>query len=220
MVRQNANSGQTRKKLLQAGTRLFAEHGFRAVSTRDIAQEAGVNAALISYHFGGKDGIFEEVVRACASEHVAERMHQLTKAQSKGQVLTLEDILRLYLNPLINKNKWANSGDYFARLHAVMVTERSDLAEDVAARAFNTVNLAFIDEICIRLPHLDREVVIWRFYAMIGSLLFLNTQPSPPGLKTISAGKCDSSNPEHVLMQILPFVLAGLSADAPKDHVK
>lgn len=216
MARKNANSAETRKKLVDAGTRLFAELGFRAVSTRDIAREAGVNSALISYHFGGKDGIFEEVVRTSAADHVAERMHQLTIAQSKGSNLDLQDLLRLYLSPLVNKTKWATQGDYFSKLHAVLVSERPDLAEDVAARAFNTVNAAFIDEIGARLPHLTREVVIWRFYSMIGTLLFLNTSPGPPGLLTISGGKCDSTDPEEVLRQIMPFLLAGLSADAPE----
>ena len=97
----------------EAGLRLFSDFGFRAVSTRDIAKEAGVNAALLSYHFGGKDELFETVVRASTSDHVAERMQMLTKARAKGKTLTLEGLLELYLQPIMNNRKWSNSGDYF-----------------------------------------------------------------------------------------------------------
>ena len=41
-------------KLLAAGTELFAKKGFAGVSIRELAEAAGVNSALISYHFGGR----------------------------------------------------------------------------------------------------------------------------------------------------------------------
>ena len=209
------DSVETRAKLVEAGMRLFADFGFRAVSTRDIAKEAGVNAALISYHFGGKDELFETVVRASTSDHVAERMQMLTKARAKGKTLTLEGLLELYLQPIMNNRKWSNSGDYFTRLHAVMVAEKSDLADQVLSRALSSVNIAYIDEICALLPHLSRETITWRFYAMIGSFLFLNTEPSPPGMLTVSGGKCDASDHAEVFRQMLPFFVAGLSAPEP-----
>lgn len=51
----------TRLALLQAATNVFSEVGFDAASTRAIADAAGVNQALIGYHFGGKDGIYTAV---------------------------------------------------------------------------------------------------------------------------------------------------------------
>ena len=53
-----------RDKLLSAGTELFAVQGFAGVSIRELATAAGVNSALISYHFGGKAGLYEAVVTA------------------------------------------------------------------------------------------------------------------------------------------------------------
>ncbi|MCW3464624.1 TetR family transcriptional regulator [Chitinophaga sp. PC15] len=43
--------------------RLFADHGFHGTSVRDIAQEADVNIAMISYYFGSKDKLLEAVFR-------------------------------------------------------------------------------------------------------------------------------------------------------------
>lgn len=211
----NASSSETRRRLVEAGTQLFAEHGFRSVSVRDLAKKAEVNSALINYHFGSKEGLFEEVIRASAAQHVAERMHQLTKAKRTKRTLTLEEILRIYLEPLVEAQTWEAQKNSFARLHATLLNEPSEVVEEVAERAFNSVNIAFIDEIAACLPHLDREVVIWRFYAMIGSLLFFGTRQGPPGLESISGGRLKASDPSQVYQQILPYLLAGFAAPRP-----
>lgn len=52
----------SRGRLLEAGTELFANKGFAAVSIRELAQAAQVNSALINYHFGGKDGLYVAIL--------------------------------------------------------------------------------------------------------------------------------------------------------------
>lgn len=54
----------SREKLLQTAVRLFAEYGYDGVSIRRIAAESGVNSALISYHFKGKEGLYQAVIEA------------------------------------------------------------------------------------------------------------------------------------------------------------
>lgn len=46
-------------RLLRAAKKLFAQQGFDRTTIRQISDEAGANVALISYHFGGKEKIFE-----------------------------------------------------------------------------------------------------------------------------------------------------------------
>ena len=215
MAKAQSNAAQTRQKLIEAAGEKFAQNGFRAVSVRDIASAAKVNPALIAYHFGNKEGLFEEVMRASAADHVAQRMHDLTRARANGVEIDLEGLLRIYLQPLLNNKNWQSGAANFARLHASLINERSEVAEEIAARAFNTVNIAFIDEISALLPDLPREVVIWRFYAMIGSILFFNTRPTPPGLLVVSAGKCDSTDGDEIFRQILPALVVSFSAPAP-----
>lgn len=45
-------------KIIQAATPLFAMKGVAAVSVKEVAEAAGVNVALISYYFGGKDNLY------------------------------------------------------------------------------------------------------------------------------------------------------------------
>jgi TetR/AcrR family transcriptional regulator, regulator of cefoperazone and chloramphenicol sensitivity len=59
------------KALIEAALALFGRKGFDATSTRELAAAAGVNVALIAYHFGGKDGLRVAVVAEVARRLVA-----------------------------------------------------------------------------------------------------------------------------------------------------
>lgn len=53
----------TENKIIMAANKLFAQKGYSATTTRDIAKEAGTNLALINYHFGSKENLYKKVVR-------------------------------------------------------------------------------------------------------------------------------------------------------------
>jgi AcrR family transcriptional regulator len=59
-------SGETRARLIQTAIKVFAAVGFDAASTRQLADDAGVSLAAISYHFGGKAELFEAAAEAIA----------------------------------------------------------------------------------------------------------------------------------------------------------
>lgn len=48
-------------RILLAAKKLFAKHGFDGTSVRQICEEASANVALVSYHFGGKEKVFEAI---------------------------------------------------------------------------------------------------------------------------------------------------------------
>ncbi len=56
------NKENTRFCLIQAASKLFSSLGYDKVSTRDLAQVAQVNISMISYHFGGKEGLYKQVL--------------------------------------------------------------------------------------------------------------------------------------------------------------
>jgi AcrR family transcriptional regulator len=65
-----------KQRLLDVAARLFAAHGLEGTSVRDIAKEAGLNLSLVSYYFGGKEGLYLELLRAFAAE-VKVKMEQI-----------------------------------------------------------------------------------------------------------------------------------------------
>lgn len=56
----------TKEQLITSAGELFAEHGFDSVSTRMIADRAGVKLSGIHYHFGSKENLY---VEACLTAH-------------------------------------------------------------------------------------------------------------------------------------------------------
>lgn len=51
-----------REDILDVAEQLFAEQGFEAVSIREISKAADINIAMVSYYFGSKEKLYEEVI--------------------------------------------------------------------------------------------------------------------------------------------------------------
>lgn len=85
-----------REKLLVAGTELFAKKGFAGVSIRELAIAAGVNSALISYHFGGKEGLYEAVITAQYTKIIGKfEAIASTEATVKEKIRMYAEVIRL-----------------------------------------------------------------------------------------------------------------------------
>ena len=54
----------TRDSLIKAAIDVFSAKGFEGGSVREITQAAKANQAAINYHFGGKEGLYREVLKA------------------------------------------------------------------------------------------------------------------------------------------------------------
>lgn len=53
----------TRESIVSAARTLFLEHGYQRTTLRAVAGAAGVDPALIAYHFGSKKGLFADVMQ-------------------------------------------------------------------------------------------------------------------------------------------------------------
>lgn len=56
------NEINTKEKILKVALKLFSQNGYAGTSIRDIAKNAGVNVALISYYWGSKKELFNWIV--------------------------------------------------------------------------------------------------------------------------------------------------------------
>lgn len=67
-MKQSDRSEMTRRRIMDAATRLFARHGFERTSTTAIAREAGVSQGIIFHYFGTKEKLFWAIVFKGAAE--------------------------------------------------------------------------------------------------------------------------------------------------------
>lgn len=74
----------TEERILAAASKVFRQRGFDGARMQEIADEAGINKALLHYYFRSKDLLFERVFRASAAEYFG----------SLRSILLSEDTLR------------------------------------------------------------------------------------------------------------------------------
>jgi AcrR family transcriptional regulator len=61
-AREAEHDGETRRRLLEVASELFADRGLDGVTVRELCSAAGANVAAINYHFGDKLGLYRELV--------------------------------------------------------------------------------------------------------------------------------------------------------------
>ncbi|WP_447982590.1 TetR/AcrR family transcriptional regulator [Achromobacter kerstersii] len=84
----SANAGETRENLLKLAARTFGLHGYSATTMRNIAEQAGIEAASIYYHFASKEELVDEVMEQGADRivhHLNEHMSLLGPAATAEQ---------------------------------------------------------------------------------------------------------------------------------------
>lgn len=140
----------TRERLLDAAELLVSDHGFQDPSHRALAGHAGVHVALVNYHFGSKEMLFEEALARRAERLIA--MWRVSLAQLRQRpVFTAEDVLNAYWSPF---EAIERSEDASWRNYLCVVARLAD-ARDGASwydRYFSAVVVDFKDALRMALP--------------------------------------------------------------------
>lgn len=80
-ARRRLPRGEREERMLNAGERIFGEHGFRAASMDEIARASGITKALLYQYFGSKEGLYE----ACVERARARLFRQLEATAAAAQ---------------------------------------------------------------------------------------------------------------------------------------
>jgi AcrR family transcriptional regulator len=162
----------TKERILDAGEALFAEGGYEGTSIRDIADGAGVRLAVVGYHFGPKEQLFDAVVRRRASIMNSRRMRSLEDACRSGKrgKALLGALTRGYVAPFF---EMASSGDSGWRNYATLMGRlaNSPRGTDVVSRHYDTTARAYIDEFRRALPVANEQAIIDGFMVMVSAML-------------------------------------------------
>ncbi len=191
-----------KQDILLAAERLFAQRGFHGVSIRDIADEAGVQLALIGYYYGPKVELYHEIYRQRAG-YIQERLKALAEAQRsapKGKLL--EEIVKAFVLPVLRVADDPN-GRNFLHLMARGITDRLEEDEPIIRELFDPLARAFIDAMCAALPDATRGQVAWCYQFALGALLHhvIDVRVERLSLGENRAGDGDSAGP--LLVQLL-----------------
>ncbi len=93
----------TEEKIKEAARKVFTQKGYAATRTRDIAEEAGINLALLNYYFRSKEKLFQiiivEKMRLLAGMIGPTLMDEATTIEQKVERIAEHYIDTLLANP-------------------------------------------------------------------------------------------------------------------------
>jgi AcrR family transcriptional regulator len=133
----------TADKIQAAGIALFAEKGVDGTSVRDIADRAGVNPSLISYHFGGKEGLYLRILERLGQERLGVIQRILQPPKDRTEFRTR---LRMFLEELVEVHQ--TRPEFFAILMRFFerIDERGEqIFKDTFLQIFDRV-IHFIED--------------------------------------------------------------------------
>jgi len=109
----------TEQRLLEAAGEVFAAHGFRVATVREICQRAGANVAAINYHFGNKEGLYFAVLKTCSEA----ALKKYPPTLGLGPAATVEERLEAFVRSLLLRIVDKGQPSWHGKLIAHEMTE-------------------------------------------------------------------------------------------------
>ena len=101
--RPKVNDSDTSAAISRAALQRFAAQGFDVTSLREIAGDAGVDVALISYRFGGKQGLWKDIVSKAGADLREALEEALGNSEATGAQKRLEHSAHAFLAYLLDR---------------------------------------------------------------------------------------------------------------------
>lgn len=205
--------GGLKENILDQAEIAFAEGGFNGTSTRDIAERAGVNQGLIRYYFETKEQLFDEVFRRRGSLLSGHRHVLLDRLLEAKDDLTLEAVVRAYLQPQWDMKYSGPAGAAFVRLQARLHGEPEEHALRLRREVYDASVKRYIDALVPLLPHLSRDTISLRMSFLVGTYLFMLNDLGR--IEDLTEGHIVTLSKEEMLNNLVLFLSAGLRAAEP-----
>lgn len=166
---------RVRKRILDAAERLFAARGYEAASVREITAAAGCNVAGVSYYFGGKERLYEEVFRRLLEGFRRQRLEAI-RAAMEGPEASLEGLLSAFASAFVEPLARPPRGPQLLRLLGREMLEQRLPADLFVEEIIAPVQSALMEALLRLSPGLAEDVARWCAHSLVGQLFWqLNT---------------------------------------------
>lgn len=205
-----SRSTYTRKRILDAATRLFAEKG-DTTSLREITAEANVNLSSVNYHFGSKEGLIQAVYQ----QHLHSLNHeQLTilehlEAQADGHhTLDPVKIVEAYFRPLLRHTQ---AQPPVLSTHEHVASDPGALIRTLAMDGHAEVLARFHAALLKALPDTPDLELLWRILFML-SAASCSISGMDGLLLALKRPDIEIRDTEMLTERLIPFLVGGLLA--------
>lgn len=191
-------------RILLAAKKLFARQGYDGTSVRQICDEAGANISLVSYHFGGKEKVFEALF---------DRYFLVRISDERDLTLSPVEGLSLIIGELIRFTSCDREMSDIVQLEMALRTPR------------NAAMFPFLEPVWTRLTELlqaGKDQGIFRIESVSYSMLMvLSVSLSPQrAFNTKFMVDFEHEHPDNLVDQTVKFALRGLGVNLPIPNLK
>jgi AcrR family transcriptional regulator len=125
-----------REHILHVAEQLFAEQGFDGTSIRDIAQQAGVNLAMINYYFGSKENLMASLLEY-RSKYTLGLLEELNKDEKLSPWDKMDRLVDFYVEKILANH----------RMHNIMAHQYNTTRSDVIRKTILDMKLRNFEQI-------------------------------------------------------------------------
>jgi AcrR family transcriptional regulator len=209
-ARRPAASGgdqDTRARLLDAATRLFAEQGFKRVTVRAICRAAHANVAAVNYHFRNKLGLYREVVEQGIAV-LQETTDLVKRATATG---TPEEQLGAYIDVVTERLVSASGHEWLHRFIAREMAEPTPVLSSFVDRGLRPrfEHLEHIVAGLLQLPP-DHPRVVECAMSVLAQIMMFRSNPVTERMR--ARARTPAPTPQAIAAHIKVFSLAGIHA--------
>jgi len=198
----------TRQRVLESATRLFAEKGFRDTTVHEICQAAHANIAAVNYYFGSKENLYQAAWR---------HAYQLTR-EARDAVIDPdaprppEEQIRAFIRARLDDVSSAGPASYFWRILEKEHYSPTPAHETIVREVFHPLGQR-LETVISRMLGGRASVVQLRLclFSLVGSIGFL-TQHRKIINRIFGHGRLEPGDCELLFEHIARFFFAGIEA--------
>ncbi len=203
----NHETPETRQRLLEAAGAVFAEHGFRAATVREICERARANVAAVNYHFGDKEALYSMAIRHWLGAAIQKYPPDGGLGPEAPAEARLRAFVRSFLFRILDEGRPAWHG----RLMAREMADPTPAMDEVIAEFIQPL-MKLLHGIVRDLlgPGADDEVVALCSRSVVGQCLFYNH--ARPVLQKLERATFTPEQIDRLAEHVASFSLAAMKA--------
>jgi AcrR family transcriptional regulator len=209
----DGDAAPARQRILDAAQRVFADFGYDGASMRQIADAAGVPVALVSYHFGSKDGLYRAVFYRRVPAIVDQRHAGIAIAMSEPDLdRRLELLVKVLVMPWL-RMRARDKDPSLGRLLAHESIDPNAEARGIIRDLFDPVAREILAALASALPGRSVADVAWAYQFMLGAMVYVMSDAGR--IARLSEGRSHPDDEEAAVAHMVAFLTAGIRFGTP-----
>lgn len=206
----------TRKRLIAAATREFAEHGVHAASLLEVTRQAGQrNRGAVHYHFGSRVGMLVAVLEQKV-DYLAERERELLSLAREKRDDDLESVVAAFVRPAVELSDLGWDGRCYLVILAELVEDDPELLDPEVTRALErTGGWEAYDLLGARTPPMPEALRAERLSLVTGFIMRAAADRARNRERSMARPQLET---EQFIVNLIAMVVGMLTAPVPATH--